>query len=119
MELMRILIVDDFPQMADSLAGMLRNNGYDVRVAYDGEEALRIAEAFEPHALISDVHMPGLNGFELAQAFAMRFPACGVLLMTIDSALMEQCQGRVYKIVQKPVALEALSEFLDFCCADG
>lgn len=105
--------------MADSMAVMLRDDGYAVRVAYDGEEALRIAAAFEPHALISDVHMPWLNGFELAQEFAVRFPACGVLLMTVDSALMEQRQGRVYKIMQKPVALEALREFLDSCRSDG
>lgn len=116
---MRILIVDDFPQMADSLAGVLRNNGHAVRVAYNGEEALRVAGAFEPHALISDVHMPGLDGFELAQAFAERFPTCGVLLMTVDSALIEHFQGRVYKMIQKPVALEALREFLDSCRPDG
>jgi CheY-like chemotaxis protein len=113
---LRVLVVDDFAPLADHLAGLLRRNGHSVQVAYDGLEALRVAERFQPHALISDVHMPGLNGFELAQAFAERFPKCRTVLVTIDPrAAGESYDHREYRVLQKPVPLEELFEFLAAC----
>jgi signal transduction histidine kinase len=62
----RILLVDDNHDAADSLAALLRSSGHDVCVAYDGEQALRAAPDFRPDALILDIGMPGMNGYDVA-----------------------------------------------------
>jgi signal transduction histidine kinase/ActR/RegA family two-component response regulator len=63
----RILVADDNRDAADSLAVMLRVGGHEVRTAYDGEEALDLAEAFRPGLALLDIGMPRLNGYETAR----------------------------------------------------
>ncbi|HVJ67335.1 MAG TPA: ATP-binding protein [Caulifigura sp.] len=60
----RILIVDDNPDGARSLATMLTMLGNQTRVAHDGREAVGVAESFRPHVILMDIGMPGLNGYE-------------------------------------------------------
>ena len=62
----RILIVDDNRDAADMLAALLTESGHEVRVAYDGHEALRDAATFKPQVALLDIGMPGMNGYELA-----------------------------------------------------
>jgi CheY-like chemotaxis protein len=64
----RILVADDNRDAADSLAAMLRLGGHEVSVAYDGREALRLAESFRPEVALLDIGMPRMNGYETAQA---------------------------------------------------
>lgn len=121
---LRILVVDDFRSLADYLASFLCGRGYTAHVAYDGAGALSVAEKFRPNALISDVQMPGMNGFELAQEFAARFPKCGVVLITFDASLAAAAGAvaaygpRAYKMLPKPVAFDQLLEFLATCKVD-
>jgi DNA-binding response OmpR family regulator len=63
----RILIADDCEEFADCLAWTLRRQGYDARVVYDGLSALSVAADFRPEAVLSDIGLPGLDGFELAR----------------------------------------------------
>lgn len=62
----RILIVDDEAHILQVLSLKLRNCGYDVVTAVDGEEALHIAMTSPPDLVITDVQMPYMNGLELA-----------------------------------------------------
>ena len=64
----RILIIDDDVDGADALAALLTQSGHDVKVAYDGTQALGLAVAFAAEAAILDLAMPGMDGFEVAQA---------------------------------------------------
>lgn len=64
--LQRILVADDFPQAADSLARCLRQLGFTVQTANDGAEALEAAERFLPQLIFLDIEMPKLDGFEVA-----------------------------------------------------
>jgi signal transduction histidine kinase len=64
----RILVADDNRDAADSLASMLRYLGHDVRIAYDGAEAVALAESFKPQLALLDIGMPRLNGYEAARA---------------------------------------------------
>ena len=66
-ESLRILVVDDLRDTADSLAMLLRLRGNDVRATYDGMEALRIAGEFHPEVVVLDIGLPGLNGYETAR----------------------------------------------------
>ena len=64
----RILVADDNRDAADSLASMLRLAGHEVRIAYDGREAVELAESFRPELALLDIGMPRLNGYDAAQA---------------------------------------------------
>src|SRR5207248_1517425 len=62
----RILCVDDNQDVADTSATLLRMAGYEVRVCYDGAEALAAAEEFRPDVCLLDLNMPGMPGERLA-----------------------------------------------------
>ena len=63
---MRILVVDDNQDAADSLAAILRLWHHEVAVAYDGESALSVTCEFEPQVVLLDIQMPYLNGGTVA-----------------------------------------------------
>jgi DNA-binding response OmpR family regulator len=63
----RVLIVEDNPDGADSLAVFLRMSGFDVRVAYSGREGVTAALADPPDALLCDINMPEVDGFAVAR----------------------------------------------------
>ncbi len=62
----KLLVVDDDPAMRESLEELLRNQGYRVLTAPDGEEGLRVVHDESPDLVILDVAMPGLDGFHVA-----------------------------------------------------
>ena len=61
---LKILVVDDNRDAAESLSMLLEMKGHEVRIAYDGENALQLAEDFRPHMVLLDLGMPKMNGFE-------------------------------------------------------
>jgi CheY-like chemotaxis protein len=63
----RILIVDDYPDTAESLARLLRSDGDDVQTANDALEGIALAEKFLPEFILLDIRMPSLNGYEAAK----------------------------------------------------
>lgn len=63
----RVLVVDDNADAAESLAMLLEVNGDDVRVAYDGEEALETEGRFLPDVILLDIGMPKLSGYDVAR----------------------------------------------------
>ena len=89
----RVLVVEDEPMVRALVSHVLAAQGYDVRTASNGDEALALAEHAdgELDLLISDVVMPGLNGVELARRLRSRWPGLKVLLISgySDSRLFE------------------------------
>ena len=63
----RVFVVDDNRDAADTLGMFLALEGYDVRVAYDGDEAIREADDFHPEVALLDIGLPGKNGYEVAR----------------------------------------------------
>jgi DNA-binding response OmpR family regulator len=63
----RVLVVDDNRDSADALAMVLQLEGFEVTVGYSGEEALRLAQQVQPRAVILDIGMPDLSGYEVAR----------------------------------------------------
>ena len=63
----RVLVVDDNEDAADSLATLLDVVGYQVRVAYDGPEAIEAADDFKPDAALLDIGLPHLSGYDIAR----------------------------------------------------
>jgi CheY-like chemotaxis protein len=66
----RILVVEDYPDMSEALATLLRAAGHAVAVAGDGNSALATARSLRPEIVVSDIGLPGgMDGYELARAF--------------------------------------------------
>jgi CheY-like chemotaxis protein len=63
----RALVVDDAPDVTEMIAMLLKYAGYDVVTVYSGAQALAAARTERFDALISDIGMPGMNGYELAE----------------------------------------------------
>src|SRR5262245_64159712 len=63
---LRVLVVDDYPDTAESLSTLLRTDGHEVRTALDGGNALRIARDWPPDVVLLDLGLPGLSGWALA-----------------------------------------------------
>jgi signal transduction histidine kinase len=80
---LRILVVDDSQDTAESLALVLRIEGHEVRMAYDGSAALEIAQFFRPDVAILDIGLPGINGYELGRRIRELESARKILLIAL------------------------------------
>lgn len=65
---LRVLVVDDAPDVTELLAIMMSHAGYEVAMAFSATEAFDAARADHFDAIISDIGMPGMNGYQLAEA---------------------------------------------------
>jgi PAS domain S-box-containing protein len=111
----RILVVDDNPDAAASLALLLRFSGHEVQVAHNGEAALRAAETALPDAVLLDVGMPGMDGYEVARSLRERPGTRGTLIIAVTGygADADRSRGRAAGFdhhLTKPVELAAIEE---------
>ena len=63
----RVLVVDDNTSAAQSMAMILKLEGYDVQVAFDGVSGLEAVRSFRPAAILMDIGLPGIDGYEMAR----------------------------------------------------
>jgi DNA-binding NarL/FixJ family response regulator len=81
----RVLIADDHPLFREGMRGRLDRMG-DIAVvgeAADGDEAVRLSRELEPHVVLMDIKMPGLNGIEATREILRANPRVGVLMLTM------------------------------------
>lgn len=64
---LRVLVVDDHAEAADSMGILLELRGATVKVVHDGKRAVEMIRSFAPHVVLMDIAMPDLNGFEVAE----------------------------------------------------
>jgi signal transduction histidine kinase/ActR/RegA family two-component response regulator len=64
---LRVLVVDDNIDAADTLGALLDMNGHATRVANDGYQAIEMAQEFQPQVVFLDIGLPGMNGYEVAR----------------------------------------------------
>jgi PAS domain S-box-containing protein len=113
----RVLIADDNRDSADTLAAMLRMVGHDVRVCYDGVNALTQAELFRPEIMLLDIGMPVLNGLEVAAKIRARPWGTRIRLIALtgwgqpEDLKRSERAGFDHHLV-KPVELPRLQELL-------
>jgi CheY-like chemotaxis protein len=69
---LRVLVVDDNVDAADSLAMLVKLAGHEVQVAHDGPLALRVAETFRPQLVLLDLGLPAMDGYEVARQLRRR-----------------------------------------------
>ncbi|MEE4605832.1 MAG: response regulator [Desulfobacteraceae bacterium] len=80
----RILVVDDEPDFAGIVQQNLEKEGFEVEVAYDGEEGLEKVQANPPDAIVLDVMMPGKDGYQVCSELKAddRFADIPIILLT-------------------------------------
>lgn len=104
-----ILIVDDEKDIRISLAGILEDEGYNVILAADGEEALESVTAELPDLVLLDIWMPGRDGLETLALLKDNFPFLTVVMIsghgTIETAVKATKLG-AYDFIEKPLSLE-------------
>ncbi len=104
----KVLVADDEQVIANTLAIILNQAGFEARAVYSGENAIETIEAFQPNMLISDVIMTGMTGIEAAIQIREKLPTCKILLFSGQAAtadLLEKArsQGHEFEILAKPV----------------
>lgn len=90
---MRLLVVEDEQRLADTLADILQNQKYLVDVCYDGESGLDNAMSGIYDAIIMDVMMPKMNGFDVVRSMRRQGNATPVLMLTARTETMDKVTG--------------------------
>ncbi len=90
---MRLLVVEDELDIAHAVAKGLRQQGYAVDVAYDGEQGWKLAEVNEYDLLILDLNLPEMDGLELCRRLRASRPSLLILMLTARSLPDERVTG--------------------------
>ncbi|HXJ83643.1 MAG TPA: response regulator [Candidatus Methylomirabilis sp.] len=110
----RVLLVDDDARLVAVLSDMLRAEGHAVTIATDSEAAFGLFDPARHDVLITDLGMPGINGWELARRIKSRSPNTVVFILTGwgESVLADDSSRFVDRVIAKPVSVEALLDQL-------
>jgi CheY-like chemotaxis protein/two-component sensor histidine kinase len=79
----RILVVDDLAASAETLMTLLEMEGFEVRIAHEGHQALELARSFRPDVVLLDIGLPGMNGFEVAHGLRSQPESRDALLIAL------------------------------------
>jgi signal transduction histidine kinase/CheY-like chemotaxis protein len=113
---LRVLVVEDNRDAADSLRMLLELYGYEVEVAYTGPDGVRAAETYSPEVILCDIGLPGMDGYGVAAAVRRNPTIASVRLIALTGYGQEQDQRRAREAgfdeyltkPADPIALEAL-----------
>ena len=118
----KILVVDDVDTIARVYARFLERQGYEVRIAFNGDDALVEWTRFNPDLVISDIRMPKMSGFELASKIRKKEPNQKIILMTgyaDEAEVLEQQKSHGFPFFTKPADLQTtVSKIVEDVLAD-
>jgi CheY-like chemotaxis protein len=114
----RILVVDDNKDAAESMRVLLKLMGAEVITAFDGLEALETAAQFRPEAVLLDIGMPKLHGYDTARRFRQQEWGKGIVLVALTGWGREEDRRRSEEAgfdghLVKPVHVSALRQLLE------
>ena len=110
-ENVRILVVDDEPNIVDVIAMALRYQGFEVATAGTGAEALSQVKALRPHLIVLDVMLPDMEGFEVAERLGSQRAGVPIIFLTARDSTEDKIRGLTTggdDYVTKPFSLEEL-----------
>jgi DNA-binding response OmpR family regulator len=112
----RVLVVDDNRDLAMSSSWLLKYEGHEVEVAFDGLQALEVARAFRPDVVILDVGLPGLDGYEVARRLRAEFGRDVVVIIITayadDQGRKAACEAHFDHFFTKPINFTAITSML-------
>lgn len=108
-------MIDDEPDVADSLASLLRRSGREVWAAYSGQSGIEAALEHRPDAVLVDLAMPNMDGYEVARRLRERLP--NILLIAVTGLVQESDRARTRAAgfahhLAKPITRKQLEETL-------
>jgi len=114
----KVLIVDDEPNILMALEFLFKRSGYEVRLARDGGEALKEAEAWRPDLMLLDIMMPVKNGYEVCQSVRERpdFAGLKIVMLSAKGSEAEINKGLSLgadRYVTKPFSTQELLATID------
>jgi PAS domain S-box-containing protein len=114
----RILVVDDNQDAARLLAELLEARGHDVRTAFDGPDALRVADRFRPELAFLDLGLPVMDGYELAERLRASTAHASLHLVALSGYSQESDRSRTraagfHHHLAKPVSMDAVFEVIE------
>jgi len=113
----RVLVVEDSVDSAETMALLLERWGYDVQIAHDGGSALRVARQFRPQVILLDIGLPDMDGYAVAHRLRGE-DLGGAMLVALTGYGEAQDRARAQQAgfdhhLTKPVEPEALQKLLD------
>lgn len=111
MKTLKVLLVDDEADFANTLAERLALRGITVAVATDGETALKMVDQHPPDAIVLDLKMPGLGGLEVLKRIKSKHKSIRVILLTGHGSTREGIEGMrlgAYDFLVKPIDINEL-----------
>jgi DNA-binding response OmpR family regulator len=113
---LRVLVVDDVHDAAETMAMALTLEGFQARTAFDGLQALEVAEAFSPHVVLFDVGMPRMDGCDLSRTLRERYGDDMILIAVTGRDVGDHRVVGAMRLADhyfmKPVDLDALRRVL-------
>lgn len=114
---MKILVVDDEAPIREVLVASLVDDGYEVKSAKSGEEALKVLEDYRPNVVLLDIWMPGqMDGIEVLRATRSKYSSTEFIIMsghgTIETAVKAVKLG-AWDFVEKPLSIDKISILLN------
>ena len=106
-----VLIVDDDVSWSETAAGVMRDAGFEVRVARNGDQGAALLEREPPSVVILDVHLPGQSGLQLLHEFRQRDRLTPVVMVSGDdqAAIQDRAMAEgASAFLRKPVSLSLL-----------
>ncbi|MCP4285183.1 MAG: response regulator [Gammaproteobacteria bacterium] len=119
-----ILVVDDEPNIILSLEFLMKKEGYQVRTASNGEEALHALQESKPDIVLLDVMMPRMNGYEVCQAVRSdpKLSSVRIIMLTAKGREIEREKGLALgadDYVTKPFAMRDLVDKVKYFMEDA
>ena len=113
----RVLVVDDNQDAANSLGRLLKLSGFDVRTAHDGRAALAEVEQFQPRIVLLDLGMPGMDGLQTAAEIRQIMPPQQISLIAVTGWGQDEDRERTRKAgfaahLVKPIRISQLEKIL-------
>jgi two-component system response regulator GlrR len=118
----RILLVDDDPSLLKLLSLRLRANGFHIETASSGRQALGKLSAFQPHLIVTDLRMDGMDGLALFEAIQERFPSLPVIMLTAHGSIPDAVNATrkgVFSYLTKPFDSSELLQTIETALGQG
>jgi CheY-like chemotaxis protein len=109
----RVLVVDDVPDGADTLAALLELLDHQVRTAYSGQQAIEVAGEFLPEVVFLDIGLPDMSGYDVARALRRLQGLSTVYLVALTGYCLEEDRRRAFEAgfndhMGKPIEFERI-----------
>ena len=113
----RVLIIEDYEDTARMLTALVKSRGYEVRAEYTGPDGLRAAEDYHPEVILSDIGLPGIDGYTIARELRKRPEFTETLMVAVTGYNQESDRRQAVEAgfdyhLPKPLDVSQLFEIL-------